>query len=1107
MSHSESYLYTPPTTPAPWPQWSLPSNPTTDQADGAKQQPPYSPPDDTDSLFPPLEDLDTDYAPPPPSSGMLQCHCGYSTDYPEAFDKHSCFSYEDTNGKYSNPRSSSSQHLGFSDLPSTPFPAMTPGATGLSSQLSGLPSTPGINLGNGGALGNSSSSSLGIPFGSSQMSVLNSQGGHSSAGGGITSQKFLKRRADLGFNALPPSSTGGSDMGRGAGARASIAIKTGASSSSMMPVPSGGAGLSSELGGGVQDEEIRVIWGTVVNIQDVMTKFRDFLSEFTPRHWQKYEQEHRRTDEGYDGRDIASVDKDVQNSGEGENESSRLMDSPLYPRLLEQMHRGEIRYLNLDAQHLLAYPESFRLYRQLVSYPEEVIPIMDHVLTETYISMFPDEEYDSETFGLRIRPFNLINTVNMRELNPGDIDKLISIKGLMIRASSVIPDMQTAFFKCTSCDWSTSAGIERGIITEPTQCGNPECYMRDGMELVHNRSVFSDKQICKLQETPDVIPEGQTPHTVSLIMHDELVDVSKPGDRLNITGIFRGVPVRVNPRKRTVQALYRTYIDVVHIQKSSPNRVSSDPNQLRNENEYVTDLQKIGVGVDDLENGGGLSADGENKGVGLSPEEIEEFKKLSSDPRLIDILSRSLAPSIHEMEDVKRGLLLQLFGGVRKQFKRTGAPRSRGDIHVLMVGDPGVSKSQLLQAVHGLSPRGQYTSGKGSSAVGLTAYVTRDPDTRQLVLESGALVLSDGGVCCIDEFDKMSDATRSILHEAMEQQTVSIAKAGIITSLNARAAILAAANPVDSKWNRELSIVENINLPPTLVSRFDLVFIVLDMVDEVQDRRLAKHLVSLYLKPDERTNPDVPGNDIDDLPPTIPTAKLTKYISYARRAIQPKISDEASDALVRAYVDLRKLGRDSNSTTAASTAAAAAGPGKRVTATARQLESMIRMSEAHARMRFSEVVEEQDVAEATRLMREALRESATDPRTGLIDLDLLNTGFAASDRRQLDAIKSETRRLLAESLSSTNNAADNGTADGGNGARSSATIQSWLNKMNDQSSIPVAPRLFEQVLRELETEGIIGIVGTGRNALVIVKRNSDSSAATVSASLGGRLLA
>lgn len=825
-----------------------------------------------------------------------------------------------------------------------------------------------------------------------------------------------------------------------------------------------------------------LIWGTTVSIDDTLVAFKDFLRNFTQGH--------------------RMIRDDVPR--EEVNAAPEAKIKPYWKALQAMLDLGTTR-LYLDIGDLKLYPTTYKLWYQIQAYPMEIVPVMDQSVHDLMMEIarasstrpsndkaatpqgpeeaptprprqgsdaaFPGSDFSGDAATPRptqdqrpledavmsssyvVRPFGLEETINLRELNPSDMDRLICIKGLVIRTTPVIPDMKDAFFRCNVCNHSMTVGLDRGKIREPTQCPRRACESKNSMQIVHNRCSFEDKQVIKLQETPDAVPAGQTPHSVSVCVYNELVDYCKAGDRVELTGIFRVNPIRVNPRQRTLKSVYKTYVDVVHVQKASKKRLGADLSTLgvegeREAAEAEDEDEAPAAGGDESSRQQQQQQQQLQERRVITPEEERGILETAARPDVYEVLSRSLAPSVHEMDDVKKGILLQLFGGTNKTFSKGGSPKYRGDINVLLCGDPSTSKSQLLSYVHKIAPRGIYTSGKGSSAVGLTAYVTRDPETRQLVLESGALVLSDGGVCCIDEFDKMSDATRSVLHEVMEQQTVSVAKAGIITTLNARSSILASANPIGSRYNPDLSVPQNIDLPPTLLSRFDLVYLILDRVDQQADRRLAKHLLSLYLEDKPHSAPA--ANDI------LPVEFLTSYISYARSTVQPRLSSEAATELVERYVNMRSLGQDVRAAE------------KRITATTRQLESMIRLSEAHAKMRLSSTVTAADVAEADRLIRSALKTAATDAQ-GRIDMSLLTDSDSAADRKRRADMRDAALRLLDDMTAS------------GNAVR-------WgdvARRLAEVAGVPAVDTTeFAEAMRALEAEGSVTIMGEGARRMV-----------------------
>ncbi|KAK8049685.1 hypothetical protein PG994_011415 [Apiospora phragmitis] len=730
------------------------------------------------------------------------------------------------------------------------------------------------------------------------------------------------------------------------------------------------------------------IWGTNVSVDDAYAGLKDFMKNFTKKY--------RMWTEGMT-KEQTDADPDSETK-------------PYFEELKNMLALGQ-RILYVDIADFKVYPRTRKLWHHIQSYPQELVPLMDQCCQDVMVELaqaedarqrnqstgasasrpsgapssdmqFPSSERSEEPVST---PSGSTSSAKPCFGGSADMDKLICIKGLVIRTTPVIPDMKEAFFRCSVCNHSVLVELDRGRIREPTACPRPLCDSKNSMQIIHNRCKFADKQIIKLQETPDAVPAG---------------------DRVRVTGIYCTNPVRVNPRMRTVKSVFKTYVDIVHVQKVDDKRMGADASTL---DEETKDSENILPETRQI-----------------TPELEEKIKATGARADIYDLLSRSLAPSIFEMEDVKKGILLQMFSGTNKTFQKEAVP----------------STEETSMSCSVIAPRGVYTSGKGSSAVGLTAYVSRDPETRQLVLESGALVLSDGGVCCIDEFDKMSDSTRSVLHEVMEQQTVSVAKAGIITTLNARTSILASANPIGSRYNPDLPVPQNIDLPPTLLSRFDLVYLILDRVDDSTDKKMARHLLSMYLE----DKPDSAPSSLEILDVEF----LTAYISYARAFVHPTISQDAGQALVDNYIKMRKLGQDVRAAE------------KRITATTRQLESMIRLSEAHAKMRLSTIVTKADVEEAYRLIQTALKTAATDSQ-GRIDMSMLTESVTSADRKRKEELKVAITALLDE------------LTTGGQTVKWSEVSR----KLSESASVPVEPADFAETMRALEMDGMISISGDG----------------------------
>ncbi|KAL2919540.1 minichromosome maintenance protein 5 [Polyrhizophydium stewartii] len=583
------------------------------------------------------------------------------------------------------------------------------------------------------------------------------------------------------------------------------------------------------------------------------------------------------------------------------------------------------RFIEVDMAHLLSCDED--LASNIKERPKEYLALFEKAAAELALQL---NLIDAATVAL---PFQVMvisrsNPISIRELDTPLISKLVRVPGIIISAQNLQSKATMLHIMCRSCRHVKHLQINSGLagVRLPRACDStpdptsnkPKCPI-DPYVIVHDKSKFIDQQVLKLQELPGMVPVGELPRHLLMTVDRHLAGKVMPGMRVTATGIFTIFDQQAGSRKAgggggrgaAAVALRTPYLQVVALQ---------------------------------------VDPDGNNNAARtFTAEEEEEFLGMSRRPNLYAEFTSSIAPQIYGSEDIKKAIACLLFGGSKKMLP--DGMRLRGDVNVLLLGDPGTAKSQMLKFVQKVAPIAVYTSGKGSSAAGLTASVIRDPSTRDFRLEAGAMVLADGGVVCIDEFDKMREEDRVAIHEAMEQQTISIAKAGITTILNSRTSVLAAANPVFGRYDDMKSPGDNIDFQTTILSRFDLIFIVRDEHDVERDREIARHVVNVHQNVRQA---DVREGEFD-------IQKMRSYISYCKNKCAPRMSAQAAEKLSSHFVEMRQKVRALD---------AGAGSAKSKTAipiTIRQLEAIIRITESLAKMTLSNVATERHVDEAIRL--------------------------------------------------------------------------------------------------------------------------------------------
>jgi replicative DNA helicase Mcm len=512
---------------------------------------------------------------------------------------------------------------------------------------------------------------------------------------------------------------------------------------------------------------------------------------------------------------------------------------------------------------------------------------------------------------------------------------LVILDGIIRQASDVRPQVVNAKFECPSCGTVIAVLQIEKKFREPSRCS---CGRRGGFRLISKDMV--DTQRLVIEESPESLSGGEQPKRMNIFVKEDLVepkmeDKTTPGAKIKVIGILKEVPVPLSTGGLSTRF------------------------ELAVEANNIIPMEETFEELD------------------INDEDERQIHELSEDPKIFDNLAKSIVPSVWGYEEIKKALILQLFGGVRKQM--SDGSKSRGDIHILLIGDPGVAKSVTLVFMSNISPKGRYVVGKSASGAGLTATVVRDEYLKGWSLEAGAMVLANKGLVCIDELEKMDPQDRSAMHEAMEQQTVTISKANVQASLKAQTSVLAAANPKFGRFDPFMPISQQIDLPPTLINRFDIIFTLRDLPDRVKDEKIAMHVLKEHQKDTQET--------------LIDSTLLRKYVAYAKQKINPKLSSEAVDELKKFYVDLRNKPVSSESAM------------RPIPISARQLQALIRMAEASAKLRLSENVSREDAKQSIELMKYYLMQVGYDYESKTFDIDKISGKFSSSQRSKIFMVK------------------------------------------------------------------------------------------------------